>query len=223
MFKSLNTSVKDLDEKGRVVVAANAFGNVDEDNEVSMPGSFDKTLSENFMRLRWFLNHDRTQLLGVPIEGKATPDYLQITGQLNMNKDIGRNTYEDYKLYYDYGKSLEHSVGVDPVKYVDDQGIRKVSQWKLWEYSTLTSWGANERTPMLDIKSASVLSDIDFLEIKLRKGNYTDEAFVQIEQSIERLKSLCTYVSPSDHIIQPITADVLADVSKSFLQTLQTH
>lgn len=226
MYKSLlNISVKDLDQQGRVVVAANAFGNVDSDNDVSMPGSFDKTLSENFMRLKWYKNHNRNELLGVPIEGKATQDYLQITGQLNMNKQLSRDIYEDYKLYAEYGKTLEHSIGVDPIRYQDDQGIRKVTQWKLWEYSTLTSWGANERTPMLDLKGASVLSDIDFLEIKLKKGNYTDEAFAEIEQSIERLKSLCTWV-PTTHnggIIQPITADVLADASKQFLKSLQTN
>lgn len=221
MFKSLVSSVKDLDEKGRIVVAANAFGNVDAQKDVSMPGSFDKTIKENFPRLKWFLNHDREKLVGVPIEAKATPDYLQVVGQLNLNKDIGRDTYADYELYARFGKSLEHSIGVDAEKHIMDHesGIRKVTQWKWWEYSTLTSWGANERTPMIDMKAHNPLADIDWLEIRMKHGNYTDETFTEIEKSISVLKSLCTTGILE---VQPITADVLADVSQSFINSL-TH
>lgn len=223
MLKSLISSIKDLDEKGRVIVAANAFGNIDADRDISLPGSFDKTIKENWPRVKWFLNHDRTQLLGVPIKAVPTDDYLQIEGQLNLQKDIGRNTYEDYKLYADYGKSLEHSIGVDAIKYFDDRDneVRKVTEWKLWEYSTLTSWGANERTPMLAMKSmAPSLADLDWLDIRMRKGNYTDEAFIEIEKSISRLKSLLTTQKERS---QPVPADVLADVSQQFLQTLQIN
>ncbi len=219
MLKGLNSTIKDLDSKGRIVVAANAFGNVDADRDVSMPGSFVKTIKENFARVKWFLNHDRTQLLGVPLSAEETKDYLQVVGQLNLEKQIGKDTYEDYKLYADYGKSLEHSIGVDPIKYIEDRenNVRKVSEWKWWEYSTLTSWGANERTPMLSMKSASLNSDLDWLEIRMKKGNYTDETFMQIEQSISRIKSL---INQQQKGLQPISADALANVSKQFIQTL---
>ena len=99
MFKSLTSTIKDLDKQGRVIVAANAFGNVDSQKDVSMPGSFSKTIKENFARLKWFLNHDTRLLLAVPIDAQETKDYLQVTGQINMDKQIGRDTYADYKLY----------------------------------------------------------------------------------------------------------------------------
>lgn len=195
-YKDFRTTIKDVDEKGRVLVAANAIGNVDADKDRSMDGSFDKTLKDNFSRLKWFLNHDKNLLLGVPIEGKQDGKYLEMLGQLNMKKQLGRDTYEDYRLYAEHGKSLEHSIGVEPVKFYKDkldENIRNVTEWKLWEYSTLTSWGANENTPMLGIKSEKELADhIDWLELKIRKGNFSDEHFVKLENCLILLRSLCT-------------------------------
>ncbi len=52
-FKTFSTLIKDVDQKGRVLVAANAIGNVDSDNDRSMNGSFNKTIKENFNRVKW--------------------------------------------------------------------------------------------------------------------------------------------------------------------------
>ena len=133
MYKSLLTEIKDLDEKGIVTVAANALGNVDSQKDMSLPGSFQKTIVEGFPRLKWFLNHNSDFLLGVPLEAKEINPYLQIRGQLNMKKQLSKDVYEDYKLYADNGKSLEHSIGVDAVKHEMKGDIRHVSEWKLWE------------------------------------------------------------------------------------------
>lgn len=225
-YKDLTTTVKDLDSKGRILVAANALGNVDADKDISMEGSFNKTLKDNFARLKWFLNHDKTQLVGVPIEGKEKYPYLEMLGQVNLNKQLGRDVYEDYKLYAEYGKSLEHSVGVEAIKKAEKDGVRRVHEWKLWEYSTLTSWGANDQTPMLGIKSLEDLGGaIDWLELKMRKGNFSDEKFVQIEKHLSLLRSLCTEPGASleDDITQkakPKDDSDLFDVFKSFRQTL---
>jgi len=193
VFKSFVSTVKDIDGKGRIIVAANAFNNEDAHKDISLPGSFNKTLKENFNRLRWFLNHDTSLLLGVPIQGKEAFPYLELEGQLNMNKQISRDVYEDYKLYAEHGKSLEHSVGVSAIKKEIKSDVRHVSEWKMWEYSTLTAWGANENTPMIGMKSLTDLTDgIDWLNTMLTKGNYTDERFLQIEKHLSDLKTLVT-------------------------------
>jgi HK97 family phage prohead protease len=195
-YKNYGSQIKDLDEKGIVIVAANAIGNVDSDKDMSMDNSFSKTLSENFNRLKWFLNHDRNLLLGVPIEGKQSGKYLEMKGQLNLKKQIAKDTYEDYKLYAEHGKSLEHSIGVEAVKWEQKGDTRMVTEWKLWEYSTLTSWGANEDTPMLGMKSAdSIPEAIEWLNVMMKKGNYSDEKFLQIEEKINSLKSL--FIEPA--------------------------
>lgn len=203
-YKDYVSSVKDIDEKGIVIVAANAIGNVDSDKDMSIDGSFDKTLSEGFKRLKWFLNHDRNLLLGVPIEGKQSGKYLEMKGQLNLKKQIAKDTYEDYKLYAEHGKTLEHSIGVEAVKWEQQGDTRMVKEWKLWEYSTLTSWGANEDTPMLGIKSAdSIIEAIDWLNVMLKKGNYSDEKFLQIEEKINSLKSLFTEPVVTTQVKEP--------------------
>lgn len=189
-YKDFNSQIKDLDEKGRVLVAANAIGNVDSDNDISKEGSFDKTLREGFKRVKWLLNHGDI-LLGVPIEGKQNGKYLEMLGQLNMKKQISRDIYEDYKLYAEHGKTLEHSIGVNAIKWSMKDDVREVTEWKLWEYSTLTRWGANEDTPMLGIKEAKSNEDaLHMLDLMLRKGKYSDERFNLIENKIKELKSL---------------------------------
>lgn len=200
MYKDFETKIEDVDEKGRVLVAANAIGNVDSDEDRSMPGSFTKTLKENFNRLKWFLNHDTKLLLGVPVEGNESGQYLKMLGQLNMKKQLSQDTYEDYKLYAEYGRTLEHSIGVEAIKKDVKDGVREVYEWKLWEYSTLTAWGANEQTPLLGIKSdKEVIETIDWLALKIKKGKYTDEKFSQIEAQLKQLKSLLIEPAETTH------------------------
>lgn len=211
MYKNLKSNIKDIDQRGRVVVTANAFNNVDSQMDMSMRGSFAKTLSEHFKRVKWYLNHDTTKLIGVPIEGRETDTHLELVGQLNMNKEIGKDVYEDYKLYAEYGRTLEHSIGVDAIKYTIEGQVRKVSEWKLWEYSTLTNWGANPDTGLVSIKS-----DIDWMNIQLNKGDYTDEKFSEIEKHLKLLKSLI--IEPQSTQEEPID---LKAISASFINSLK--
>lgn len=225
MLKGLiKSNIQDLDGSGIVTVAANAFNNIDADRDISMPGSFSKTIKDNFYRVKWFRNHDRNELVGVPLEAKETNEFLVVRGKINMDKQLGRDIYSDYKLFAEYGLSLEHSIGVDAIKYLDDHEnkVRKVTEWKWWEFSTLTSWGANENTPMLEMKSLEPLelkASLSLLELKMHKGNYTDETFIEIEKSINRIKSLLTQ---EDVLRQPVPLDVLTDVSRQFINSLQT-
>ena len=225
MLKGLiKSNIQDLDGSGIVTVAANAFNNIDADRDISMPGSFSRTIKENFYRVKWFKNHNREELIGVPLEARETNEFLVVRGKINMDKQLGKDIYSDYKLFAEHGLSLEHSIGVDAIKYLDDHEnkVRKVTEWKWWEFSTLTSWGANENTPMLEMKSLEPLelkASLGLLELKMHKGNYTDETFIEIEKSINRIKSLLTQ---EDILRQPVPIDVLTDVSRQFINSLQT-
>ena len=183
------TKANDLDEtRGIVTVAVNGIGIVDSQNDISMPGSFNKTLKENITRMKWFLNHDFTQLLGVPLSGEEKDGNLVMVGQLNLSKQIGRDTLEDYKLYAAAGRTLEHSIGVQAVKR-DKNDKRKVLEWKMWEYSTLTSWGSNPQTFLVGIKNddpTTVRQNIEFLRRALQM-RYTDERLKQYEMRLDML------------------------------------
>jgi len=78
---------------------------------------------------------------------------------------------------------LYDSVRVEDMKR-DEKDQRRVLEWKLWEYSTLYTWGANEKTPLVNIKS---MAD---LELMIEKGNYSDEKSIQIQNLYDKLKDL---------------------------------
>lgn len=137
--------------EGRVVtVAVNAFGNVDSQNDISVSGSFTKTLNENFKRIKHFLNHDYNKLIGCPLEGKEEGGHLVMRSEL-ADTQLANDVLQFYKLYQKNGLTLEHSIGVEAMQR-DQQDRRKVLQWKMWEFSTLYNWGANSDTPLLGIK-----------------------------------------------------------------------
>ncbi len=191
-FKNLDLPIKDLDEKkGIVTVYINAFNNEDSDGDISDPGSFKRTF-RNGSRIKHLLNHDIYKLIGVPIKLWEDEIGAIAKSQLNMNKEIGRDVFEDYKLYMEHGRTLEHSVRVYPVKRSSEDN-RHVLEWKLWEYSTLYGWGANEETPLIDLKS---INEIDInelmadLDLMIRKGNYSDTRGREIEEKYDELKNL---------------------------------
>lgn len=172
------TKANDVDgEKGIVTVAVNGIGVKDSQGDISMPGSFNKTLKEGFDKIKWFLNHDIKLLLGCPISGEEKDGNLVMTGQINLEKQIGRDILSDYKLYAEHGKTLEHSIGVRAIKR-DKADRAKVHEWKMYEYSTLTSWGSNPQTFLVNIKSATedqVREAVDFIKKAFQMRGYSDE------------------------------------------------
>lgn len=211
--------MKDLDEsKGVVTIYINAFGNEDSDGDISLPGSFKRTFKNNGHTIQHWLNHERDKLLGVPIKLYEDDFGAVAVSQLNIRKQLGKDVFEDYKLFAEHGKTLQHSVRVIPVKFEEerdkDRTVRKVSEWKLvMEYSTLYGWGANQQTPLIDIKS---LSD---LELMMREGNYSDVKGRQIEETYNKLKRLLESDDPQDTPKKDPSA-LEADRVKYFLMKL---
>lgn len=188
--KSYESKVIGVDDKGIVVFAANAFNNEDAAHDISLNGSFQNTIKNDFARLKWFMNHDQTKLLGVVTNIEETPSYLQTTGQLNMKKQISLDILSDYQLYAENDKTLEHSILVQALNR-DKQDPRKVIEWKLWEVSTLTNWGCNMDTPLLDLKSMTPNQAKDHLELLLKgleTKRYTGERQKTMEKGIDLIK-----------------------------------
>ena len=183
------TKANDVDAKGRVKVAVNRTGIEDAQGDISMPGSFDKTLREDLFRMKWLYNHDVTQLLGVPLEGSEQNGDVVMVGQLNMDKQLCRDVYTDYKLMAQYGRTLEHSVGVIPIKRNKDDK-RMVEEWKMLEYSTLSFLGANPCTYLVDIKSATpsrIKEAVDFLQSALKEPTYSDYRLKSLDMNLQLL------------------------------------
>lgn len=194
--------IKALDEKGIVQFYANVFNNLDTDRDISLPGSFAKTIAENGKRIRHFKMHDRDRMPGVVTELKEDTIGLLVTSQLILGTQLGKETFEEYKALFTAGKQMEHSVGVNAVKYEvsdpDDweKRIRTVSEWKLWEVSTLTSWGANDKSVALSIKDLEgatreqIEKEIIFLKGLLNISSYSELKLEQIEKQYNFLDKL---------------------------------
>ena len=207
-----NFEIKGLDDKGVVQFYANAFHNEDTDKDTSLPGSFQKTISENRNRIRHYKMHDKNRMPGVVMELKEDQIGLLVTSQLILGTQLGRETYEEYKAIAAAGKQMEHSAGLNCIKYdvKADTGGRVVSEWKLWEVSTLTAWGANDKALTVSIKSLEnatrdeIEKELIFLKGLLNITSYSELKLEQIEKQYNFLDKLKAGLQPE---AQKLTTD----------------
>lgn len=185
----IQTKTNDVDEKGRVTVAANGIGIEDSQGDISMPGSFDETLANDLYRMKWLKDHDYTKLLGVPLEGAEKNGNLVMTGQLNMEKEMCRDVYADYKLFAEHGRTIEHSIGVVALER-NPSNKKEVLRWKMYEYSTLSFLGSNPQTFLVDIKTATdqqVRDAIHLLRKALEQPEYSDHRLTRLDMDLQLL------------------------------------
>ena len=199
MEKTLSTyglkmKAVDATEKGRVTILANGLNIEDSQGDISTSGSFAKTLNDfkgGRRNIFHYKNHDRFETIGFIVDGKETATDLVLDSQLNLNKQIGREVYEDYKLAQELGKNIEHSIGVYAIKR-DKMDSRKVLEWQLEEVSTLTMRGANPSTGFINLKSINADTDpksaIEYLRAVL-KMRYSDDKLLIFENSLKMLEN----------------------------------
>src|SRR5690606_29377644 len=121
-FKQHSVEVKDLDEsKGIITAYANVYNVEDSDGDISLPGSFTKTVTENFKRLRVLKDHNTQISLGVPLAINASDPYgLLTTTQFNMKKDVSKDMFSDIMLAMENGLNSELSIGYGVERRTDD-------------------------------------------------------------------------------------------------------
>lgn len=187
-FKQLAHGIKEMDDKEGIVVAyANVYNFEDSDGDISAPGSFTKTVSEQSKRIRVLKDHNSTISLGVPIKMDPNDGYgLLTTTKFNMNKQVSQDMYSDIKLYKENGLNAELSIGYEVMRR--DKSNRKIIQeYKLYEYSFLTSWAANELATVQGIKSVKTVEGTIELLSKAYDLPYSDERLKQIETILKSL------------------------------------
>lgn len=214
-FKQLSYGLKDLDDtKGIVIAYANAYDFKDSAEDISGFGSFEKTVKENFKRIRVLKDHNPREMIGVPLEIDTKDTYgLLTTTQFNLNKPLGRDMFEDVKLMHSNGLNAELSIGYKVLQR-DKQNKSIITEYQLMEYSFLSSWGANELSTVQGIKSIkSVYGIMELLE-KAYNLNYSDSRMIQIETL---LKSLSNEPSETD----TLTDEPIIDVIKEFRKNLK--
>lgn len=189
-LKQLSYEIKDLDEeKGIVVAYANAYDYKDSDGDISAFGAFEKTVKENFKRIRVLKDHNPREMIGVPLEIDTKDTYgLLTTTKFNLNKPLGKDMFTDVKLMTENGLNAELSIGYK-VMNRDQRNKSIITEYKLMEYSFLSSWGANELSTVQGIKSIkSVFGIMELLE-KAYNLDYSDERMIQIEQLLKSMSN----------------------------------
>lgn len=175
----LKSYIEDVDEKGIVKIRVSAFGNIDSYGDIMDQKAFNKTVSDFSVsgktRIKHLKNHNWNQAIGVPMEMTSTEKGLDIVSKINIEKQLGAETFSDYKFYAENGQTLEHSIGYSVVKEEKSEELKAniLKEVNLMEYSSLDFLGANSETPLLDLKSIGMnaeelLKRIEVLEAKIK-------------------------------------------------------
>ena len=201
-YKNVSAPVEDVDvDKGIVTLYASAFGNIDSDGDVIQKGAWSKSIKERGPaslkpRIKHLWMHDMANPIGIPLSMEEDGFGLKVQSKVS---DVRNGDY--LKLYRD-GVITEHSVGFEVIKTGESRN--DITEAKLWEYSSVT-WGANENTPVVGMKSeftpqlAEELTErMDVLYKALRNGDYTDETFKLIENQFEIIKSKISLVAKNE-------------------------
>lgn len=215
---SLTASIKDMDMKQGIVTGyAASFNTWDSDNDMIMPGAFAKTIKEQGPgsvqpRIKHLLNHNTTQPLALPLVLKE-----DATG-LYYESKVGTHALAvDFLKMVESGLITEHSIGYGVVRKSvvnPDADWREqqtqLQELKLWEYSSLTAWGANQYTPLIGVKSLQAVNDrMERLIKAIRSGTFTDATFTFLEEELlfmqKAFKDISTKPEPEQVTTLPDT------------------
>lgn len=171
---SLPASLKDIDGKKGIIAGYFAhFNNLDSDGDVIMPKAFTKTIAERGPkstqpRVKHLRNHMVYEPIGVITELKEDDKGLYYESKAGTHF-IGQDTIK----MIESGLITEHSFGFDTVKketikegegFFESGRERRLIELRMWEGSSLTAWGANERTGGATLKMMGKEAYLKMLE-----------------------------------------------------------
>lgn len=205
-YKSISAEIKDIDEqKGIVTGYFSAFGNVDSDNDMIMPGAFTKTLNENQKRIKHLWQHDVRYPLSKPMVLKED------SYGLYFESEISKTSYgKDVLQLYKDGVVDEHSIGFRTERKNKKDKHNELIELKLWEGSTVT-FGANANTPFTGMKAMTVddvVEKMDRTWKAFRNGKYeNEEIFEQLDIYFKQLQQVfIDLTSKSTHVAEEAPA-----------------
>ena len=195
LFKSNEAKVKDVDtKKGLVKAFYTVFGNIDSDKDIVEPGASAKTIRERGPegsdRIKHFKWHDVREVPG-RLQELGEDEFGGFFVSKMSNSQLGKDTL----IQYQEGIISEHSFGFEIIKEDEDEaGINHIREFKLWEVSSLTAWGANPltRTDLVkDIKDEKeLLKAIENITKYLQIGRFSDELLSNLEKQYTDLTTI---------------------------------
>jgi HK97 family phage prohead protease len=229
-----NFELKDVGEKTGIVTGyAAIFGNIDSDDDMIMPGAFEKTIQERGPesakpRIKHLWQHNSWEPIGIPIILKEDDKGLY------FETKFGKDQYSQDKLQQHIdGIITELSIGYNTIKSEnitdanDNFQYRKLIDVKLWEYSSVT-WGANSLTEIISAKGetkeilANLNKRLESLNKGLKNGKYTDESYEQFEAEILKIQTIIKSLKITEpeistpEIKEPTDIEILTLIHNSF-------
>ena len=199
-YKFQSLDIKDVDAKQGIVSGYfSAFGNVDSDGDIMMPGAFKRSIQdwgpEAKGRIKHLMNHDPSQPLGKILELKEDNYGLFYRSQIGKHK-LG----VDFIKMVESDLIKEHSIGFRTLREQKNDSANEIHEVMLFEGSSLTAWGANEMTPLVNMKSINDVGElketIRNFEKFIRHADVTDETIElcmikvrQLAQAVELMSS----------------------------------
>ena len=191
VIKTAFGELQDIDEaKGYVEAYANVYNVKDSHGDISMPGSFKKTVEERKNQIKVYKNHNDNILVGVPVFMDANDPYGLKTGtQFNMKTDAGRDTFNDVVFLIQQGKDAGVSIGTWITKR-NQTNKSLVEEQKLKEYSFLTKDPSNGLSLATSFKSIEGTPE-EYIELLNKMINlpYSDERKQIIEDTLKLLET----------------------------------
>lgn len=191
-YKTLELEVKDVDRKEGIVSGYfSAFNIKDADGDIIRPGAFKQSIQEwgpdGKGRVKHLLNHDPSKPLGKIVELKEDDYGLFYRSQIGKH-DLGR----DFVKMVESDLIKEHSIGFNTLKSQknDSEGANDLLHLKLYEGSSLTAWGANEYTPLVEMKSGKLETLKDRMHKFEKFVRNTDASDDTIELCLLQIKQL---------------------------------
>jgi HK97 family phage prohead protease len=221
-IKSFDFPVKDVDLSSRTVVQAyTRYNVVDSDGDIGRKGMFNKTWSENMSRIKHLLNHDTTKPLGKPEQLWEDTEYAYGKSKIGTHA-LG----DDFIKMADSGLITEASYGYRTMKENKSKEGNELLEVKMWEWSSLTAWGANQYTPIISLtkglskieQADKITTRIKALEKFCRNSTATDETIELLLLELKQLQQL--FIDTKDTQPASLAVEPTEVKSNSWIETI---
>ena len=142
--------VKEVDDEGMFSGYAAIFNNVDLGYDKILPGAFKKSLRANKGKIPIYADHHTH--IGYNLKAKEDEKGLLVTGQINLDVQLGREKHALAKQAKEVGGMMGLSIGYSTSKREYEGDVRLLKELNLFEYS-LTAIPMNPKASVTAVKN----------------------------------------------------------------------